>query len=111
MGGPLTIGPRLRDGSYLVLAGTDNDYSVTQNGSPVQLDVYIKPLPGGGLSRIQCTIGTFFNCRTINADGSVGLPLVDGFDFSGYALIPGLLHAYKASALDLAGFARPRLVD
>lgn len=25
----LAIGPRLDDGSYLVLAGTDNDYSVT----------------------------------------------------------------------------------
>ncbi len=58
----LTIGPRLADGSYLVLAGTDNDYSVTQNGSPVQLDVYFKPLVGGGLSRIQCTIGTFADC-------------------------------------------------
>jgi hypothetical protein len=103
----LTIGPRLRDGSYLVLAGTDNDYSVTQNGSPVQLDVYIKPLAGGGLSRIQCTIGSFDNCRAVNADGSVGLPLAAGFDFSGYALIPGVLHAYKASPQDLAGFVRP----
>ena len=107
----LTVGPRLRDGSYLVLAGTDNDYSVTQNGSPVQLDVYIKPLVGGGLSRIQCTIGTFSNCLTVNADGSVGLPLADGFDFSGYALIPGVLHAYKASAQDLTGFVRARVAD
>lgn len=103
----LAIGPRLRDGSYLVLAGTDNDYSVTQNGSPVQLDVYIKPLAGGGLSRIQCTIGTFSDCRTVNADGSVGAPLASGFDFGGYALMPGVLHAYKALPQDLAGFVRP----
>jgi hypothetical protein len=106
----LTIGPRLRDGSHLVLAGTDNDYSVTQNGSPVQLDVYVKPL-GGGLSRIQCTIGSFADCHAVNADGSVGAPLPQGFDFSGYALIPGVLHAYKASAQDLARHTPPHWRD
>jgi hypothetical protein len=103
----LAIGPRLRDGSWLVLAGTDNDYSVTQNGSPVQLDVYFKPMVGGGSSRIQCTIATFADCQTVNADGSLGELLPQGFDFSGYALIPGVLHAYKASAQDLARPARP----
>ena len=36
----LAIGPRLSNGSYVVLAGTDNDYSVTQNGSGTQFDVY-----------------------------------------------------------------------
>jgi hypothetical protein len=106
----LTVGPRLNDGSYLVLAGTDNDYSVTQNGSPVQLDVYFKPL-GGTLSRIQCTIGTFSNCRTINDDGTVGAQLPAGSDFAGYGLIPGVLHAYKASAQDLAGLVRPVAKD
>jgi hypothetical protein len=107
----LTIGPRLLDGSWLLLAGTDNDYSVTQNGSPVQLDVYFKPLVGGGLSRIQCTIGTFANCNAVNSDGSVGAALPQGADFSGYALIPGVLHAYKASAQDLARPALPRSRD
>jgi hypothetical protein len=107
----LTIGPRLLDGSYLVLAGTDNDYSVTQNGSPVQLDVYVKPLLAGGVSRIQCTIGTFANCSAVNPDGSVGAALPAGADFSGYALIPGVLQAYKVSAQDLAGLVRPRLKD
>ena len=53
----LTVGPRLSDGSYLVLAGTDNDYSATQNGSSVQFDVYFKPLGGGLASRVQCDIG------------------------------------------------------
>ncbi|MGL6108788.1 MAG: esterase-like activity of phytase family protein, partial [Rubrivivax sp.] len=108
----LTIGPRLLDGSYLLLAGTDNDYSVTQNGSPVQLDVYVKPQVGAGLiSRIQCTIASFANCSVVNADGSVGAALPTGFDFRGYALIPGVLQAYKASAQDLAGFVRPRSKD
>lgn len=36
----LTIGPRLSNGSYVVIVGTDNDYSVTQNGSGTQFDVY-----------------------------------------------------------------------
>lgn len=103
----LTIGPRLKDGSYLVLAGTDNDYSVTQNGTATQFDVYFKPTGAGTASRIQCDIGTFNNCQTINADGSVGAGVADGFDFTGYRLIPGVLHAYKASAADLAGYARP----
>jgi len=36
----LAIGPKLNDGSYMILAGTDNDYSVTQNDSGTQTDVY-----------------------------------------------------------------------
>ena len=74
----LAIGPRLGDGSHLVLAGTDNDDSVTQNGSPMQLDVYFKPL-GGGLSRIQCTIGSLANCHAVDPDGSVGGAVAAGF--------------------------------
>jgi len=103
----LTVGPRLSDGSYLVLAGTDNDYSATQNGSSVQFDVYFKPLGGGLASRIQCDIGTFDNCTGVNTDGSAGVAVPAGFDFTGYALIPGVLHAYKASTDDLAGLVRP----
>jgi hypothetical protein len=106
----LTVGPRLRDGSYLVLTGTDNDYSVTQNDSTVQFDVYFKP-SGGGVSRIQCDISTFDNCTVVNADGTAGGAVLPGFDFTGYALIPGVLHAYKASADDLAGLVRPRSKD
>jgi hypothetical protein len=107
----LTVGPRLNDGSYLVLAGTDNDYSVTQNASSVQFDVYFKPLGGGSASRIQCDIGTFDNCEVVNANGTPGGAVLPGFNFTGYALIPGVLHAYKASADDLAGLVRPRSKD
>ena len=57
------------------------------------------------MSRIQCTIGTFADCNAINSDGSVGAAVAGGSDFSGYALIPGVLQAYKASAQDLAGLA------
>lgn len=35
----LTIGPQLVDGSFVILIGTDNDYSVTQNSDGVQFDV------------------------------------------------------------------------
>ena len=102
----LTVGPRLADGSYLVLAGTDNDYSVTQNANGLQFDVYFKAV-GGMASRIQCDIGTLNNCTSVNDDGSPGGALPAGFDYSGYALIPGVLHAYRASAADLAGLVRP----
>lgn len=100
----LAIGPRLADGSFLVLAGTDNDYSVTQNATGTQRDVYFKPATGGGVSRIQCDLGTFNNCLTVNADGSTGTAVAAAFDFRGYQLVPGVLHAYKASAADLAGY-------
>jgi hypothetical protein len=99
----LAIGPRLADGSYLVLAGTDNDYSVTQDANTsVQRDVYFRPLGGGTYERIRCDIGTLANCIQVAANGSPGAPVPAGFDFSGYRLIPGVLHAYKASAQDLA---------
>jgi hypothetical protein len=106
----LTIGPRLHDGSYLVLAGTDNDYSVTQDAGSVQFDVYYQA-SSGAASRIRCDIGTRANCVLVNADGTVGSAVPPGFDFGGYALIPGVLHAYRASAADLAGFVRPGSKD
>lgn len=103
----LAIGPRLLDGSYLLLAGTDNDYSVTQNGSSTQFDRYFKVIDGVA-TRIQCDIGSFFaNCVEVSAAGVAGAPLPVGFDYSGYALIPGVLHAYKATAADLSGYLPP----
>jgi hypothetical protein len=102
----LAVGPRLNDGSYLVLAGTDNDYSLTQNASATQFDVYFK-VAGGVASRIRCDIGTFSNCATVSADGSVGAAVPAGFDFTGYRLIPGVLHAYKASPADLVRYVAP----
>jgi len=102
----LAIGPQLADGSFLVLAGTDNDYSVTQNAGGTQFDIYFKPAVTP--SRIRCDIGSLANCAAVHDDGSVGAPLAAGFDFSGYRLIPGVLHAYKANAADLAGYQVPR---
>ena len=37
----LAIGPRLADGSYAILLGTDNDYSVTQTGAGEQFDICV----------------------------------------------------------------------
>ena len=102
----LAIGPKLADGSYLMLAGTDNDYSVTQNGSGTQFDVYIKP-GSGTVSRIQCDIGSFNNCLQIATDGSVSGAVAANFDSSGYTLVPAVLNAYKASASDLAAYLAP----
>ncbi|MCX7892123.1 MAG: esterase-like activity of phytase family protein [Burkholderiales bacterium] len=97
----LAIGPRLADGSYLLLAGTDNDYSVTQNGTGTQFDIYFNSAKG---QRIQCDLGSMTNCVAVAPNGSVtGTPVADT---DGYALIPGVLHAYKASLSDL-GYVAP----
>lgn len=100
----LTVGPQLSDGSYLLLAGTDNDYSVTQNGSNVQFDVYYDPTTG---ARAQCDLGTTNNCVVINANGSLASPPVPITLNANYALIPGVLQAYKATAADLGGYSAP----
>jgi hypothetical protein len=104
----LAVGPKLADGSYLVLAGTDNDYSVTQNASSVQFDRYFRAA-GASVERIQCDIGTFSNCFAVDTTGSLGAALPPGTDLTGFELIPGVLHAYKASAADLQGLVRPRV--
>ena len=46
----LTIGPRLLGGGHVIVAGNDNDYSVTQTGAGEQFDVYVNFL-GGGVQR------------------------------------------------------------
>ena len=90
----ITIGPRLKNGGYLILAGNDNDYSVTQQaGSAVQFDVYVN-FNGGSVQR-DIDQPTMLN-------GQVVGPVP-----AGYVLIPGVLHAYKASAADLSEYVRP----
>ncbi len=67
----LAIGPRLSDGRYQVLVGTDNDYSVTQSGSGEQFDVCVNALT---------------NARTQVA--------LDAACPAGSALIPGYLMSF-----------------
>jgi len=93
----VTIGPRLKNGAFLILAGNDNDYSVTQNASNVQFDIYVD-FNGGSVQR--------------DLDQPTKLNGVEvGPVPSGYVLLPGVLHAYKASAADLAGYRPPRGAD
>jgi len=94
----LAVGPKLADGKYLVLAGTDNDYSVTQNSSDTQFDVYFRmsdadPYAGS----IQCPLANTSNC-VFTTDGATTSLLPD------YVLLPGVLHAYTAS---IDGYTAP----
>jgi hypothetical protein len=89
----MTIGPRLWNGAYLILTGNDNDYSVTQTGSGTQFDVYVD-FNGGSVQRD-------IDQPTLLNGVFVGPPP------PGFVLIPGVLHAYRASASDLAGYDQP----
>lgn len=94
----LAVGPKLADGSFLILAGTDNDYSVTQNASGAQMDVYFRfsdadPYKGS----IQCPLNQTTACVKTSDGSAVTLS-------SDYSLLPGVLHAYKASSADMVGY-------
>ena len=97
----LAIGPRLANGSYLVLAGTDNDYSVTQNASGAQRDVWFDFSQADPYaSSIQCPLDSTTGCVK-TADGSTAIWT------SNLKLLPGVLHAYTATAAELAGYTAP----
>jgi hypothetical protein len=85
--------------TFLLLAGTDNDYSATQNGTCTQFDVYFKPNNG---NRLQCDLDATTNCYAIDANGNSGSPVLSNLP-TGYQLFPGLLQAYKTSAAYLGG--------
>lgn len=94
----LAVGPQLANGQYLILAGTDNDYSVTQNGSGTQFDVYLRMTDADPYANsIQCPIGQTSGCFSTKTAASVGLT-------ADYQLLPGVLHAYTAN---IAGFTAP----
>jgi hypothetical protein len=97
----LTIGPMLAGGGYLLLAGTDNDYSVTQNDAGTQFDVYFRFTDSDPYaSSIQCPLNAIVNCFFTTGGAPAALT-------TDYQLLPGILHAYAASAGDLAGYIRP----
>jgi hypothetical protein len=95
----LAIGPQLADGRYLVLAGTDNDYSVTQSGTGTQYDVYFRFADADPYaSSIQCPIGQVSGCfLTSNNSTSASLT-------GDHQLLPGVLHAYAANVV---GYVTP----
>lgn len=89
----LAIGPQLKNGSYALIAGNDNDYSVTQTGSGTQYDVYVD-FQGNSVQRDLD--------QPTRLDGvEVGAPP------TGYALIPGVLHAYRVPQQDLGNYVEP----
>ena len=99
----LTIGPRLRDGGYVIVAGSDNDFSVAQGITGQPVDIYVDW--HGNFAK--CVLDSRSRCE-INppagdtvVDDPVPLPV-------GFTLLPGVLHAYRASPQDLAGYVPPR---
>lgn len=91
----IAIGPKLNNGKYLILAGTDNDYSVTQNAQGTQLDVWLNMLDANPYATsLQCPLGMTTGCiRTDNQQ--------PGTWSDRYTLLPGVLHAYTA---DIDGY-------
>ena len=105
----LAIGPRLKDGSYVLVMGTDNDYSVTQNATSQQFDVYFRMSDADPyVGSIQCPLGLTTGCFTTAdvADGVIN-ELIELPNDGSYKLLPGVLHTYKVSAADLGDFIRP----
>ena len=97
----LAIGPKLNNGSYLLLAGTDNDYSVTQNAQGAQKDVWFDfSLADPYAASIQCPLDSTSNCVK-TSDGAAATWS------SSYKLLPGVLHAYTISAAELGAYAAP----
>jgi hypothetical protein len=100
----LTIGPQLANGSYVILAGTDNDFSVTQNGTGTQFDAYFKMNDADPFAAsIQCPIDQTINCFFTTGGGAASLT-------PEYTLLPTVLHAYAAGAQDLSTLVLPTAV-
>lgn len=74
----LAIGPRLPDGRFLVLVGSDNDYSVTQTGAGEQFEVCVNRATGARVSNVP----------------------LDGACPAGMQRIPGLLLAFAVDFSD-----------
>jgi hypothetical protein len=92
----LAIGPRLNNGSYLLLAGSDNDYSVTQDAtSGTQYDVYLRFGDADPYaSSIQCPLGQTSSCFNTTGGGAATLS-------ADHKLLPGVLHAYTITEAEL----------
>jgi hypothetical protein len=94
----LAVGPQLAGGQYLLLAGTDNDYSVTQNGTGTQFDVWFRMSDADPYATsIQCPVGSVLGCTFTNNAAPAALS-------AEYTLLPGVLHAYVAN---IDGYTAP----
>ena len=97
----LAVGPKLANGRYLLLAGTDNDYSVTQNSAGAQRDVwYDFSQADPYASSIQCPLDQTTGCVASTGGAAATWS-------SSYQLLPGVLHAYTVSAAELGNYITP----
>jgi len=97
----VAFGPKLSDGSFFLLTGIDNDYSVTQNASGLQFDVYFRFTDADPYATsIQCPLGQITGCFA-TSDGSAANLNAE------YSLLPGVLYGYKAPASDFPAFVAP----
>ena len=86
----LAVGPQLANGNYVMLVGTDNDYSVTQNATGTQFDVYFRFTDADPFATsIQCPIGSTNTCFFTANNTPATLS-------SAYSLLPGVLAAFTA---------------
>jgi hypothetical protein len=74
----VAIGPQLADGSYALIVATDNDFSVTQNSTNTQFDVYTN-----GVSSIQVPIDS--------------LPPAAPAGQPSYTLLPSYIYSFNAT--------------
>jgi len=88
----LTVGPQLANGAYMLLVGTDNDFSVTQNAAGTQFDVYFNfGLGDPYANSIQCPIGTLVGCFLTSNNNTAATVT------SAFTLLPGSLQSYSAN--------------
>ena len=75
---------------------------MTQNAGGTQFDVYYRFTDlDPYVTSIQCPLGLTTGCF-LTANNATSATLS-----SEYSLLPGVLHAYRAAAADLASFVRP----
>lgn len=98
----LTIGPRLRGGGYVIVVGSDNDYSVTQGGNGDAFDLYVDF--HGNFAR--CVLDSRSLCVVNPPPDAPGMR-DPGAIPHGFTLLPGVLHAYRASPCDLVDYVPP----
>ncbi len=106
----LAIGPQLSDGTFALVIATDNDFSVTQNGSNVQFDVYSNgisfldnvpigsPVPAAPAGEPAYTLipSDIYSFKTQSAALNP-TPLFD-FSVAGFSVIEGNVSGFSTNA-------------
>jgi hypothetical protein len=101
----IAIGPQLKDGSFALISGTDNDFSVTQDGVGTQFDVCSDgtqvPIDSG------CPAGTaliptfYFSFKSAGSEITIASPIQQLIDaVTGLRLQPGVSTLLKGTLAD-----------